>query len=621
MDKQIVAIDFETFFSKDYSLSKLSARDYIHDPRFEPLLVAIKVGDGPTTLHEGDDIEPALRAIDWEDSYCLAHNVKFDGAILAWHYGIHPGAFLDTMAMTQATIAAFTGRASLASAAKYFKFVDKGDGLVVSLGKHRTDFTEAEWASFREYCAHDNNLCVSVFKAICGKFRYPPSEFRLIDLDVKSYLRPMIGLNVGLLRQHLANEREQKQELLDTALAAAGATPEDLRSSKKFAAILESQGVDVPMKISPTNGKLTFAFAKTDPDFIALADDHDPTIRTLIAARIGAKSTLEETRTERFLDIAEKYGTLHIPLKYHGARTGRFSGSEKLNIQNLRRGSELRRSLTAPDGWSFVVADASQIEARVLAEVAGETSVVDAFRDGEDVYCMFASRVFGREITKADTAERFVGKTSILGLGYGVGRERFLLSLRSTARKEGIAYEVTEEIAERAHTLYRGAYTRITGLWRDASGWIELMPGLGVTLNYGPLGVAKNRIELPNGMALRYPGLRLDVDDYGGNYIYNRGKRTYRLYGSKLVENIIQALAGVITFSAIPRTVDRAKSEGLEVRFCFSIHDELIFLARDEHAERLETILVNEMSCPPVWLPGLPLAAESGIGKNYGDAK
>ena len=137
------------------------------------------------------------------------------------------------------------------------------------------------------------------------------------------------------------------------------------RSNPKFAELLIEQGVTPPTKISATTGKETYAFAKTDEGFKELLEHDNPYVQALASARIGNKSTIEETRTENFIQIANR-GKLPVPLKYAGAVVShRWSGVDGINLQNLPRTSELRRAICAPVGYKLVASDLSNIELRL----------------------------------------------------------------------------------------------------------------------------------------------------------------------------------------------------------------------------------------------------------------
>ena len=196
--------------------------------------------------------------------------------------------------------------------------------------------------------------------------------------------------------------------------------------------MLQAAGVEPPQKISPTTGETVWAFAKSDKDFTDLEEHEDPYVQALVAARLGHKTTIEETRTRRLIAVANQHwinGTppcsLPVPLKVSGAHTHRFSGDWKFNLQNLKRGGELRRAIRARTGEKLVSVDASQIEARILAELAGEQWLMQAFREGRDVYAEFGTDVFGVPVNKKDYPdERFIGKTAVLQLGYGAASSR-----------------------------------------------------------------------------------------------------------------------------------------------------------------------------------------------------
>jgi len=183
-------------------------------------------------------------------------------------------------------------------------------------------------------------------------------------------------------------------------------------------------------------------------------------VRTIVEARLGTKSTIEETRTQRFLGVAER-GRIPIMLNYYGAHTGRFSGGDKLNLQNLPRGGALRRALAAPAGKCVVACDSSQIEARLVAYLAGQDDLVQSFREGRDVYSEFATDVYQRRIVKTDKVERHVGKTCVLGLGYGMGPTKFQHSLATGF----ITVQVDDNEAQTIVALYRNKYHRIQAFW------------------------------------------------------------------------------------------------------------------------------------------------------------
>jgi hypothetical protein len=318
----IITADLETYYSKTYSLSKMTTEAYIRDPRFQVIGVSVKVNDGPTTWFSGParDTLEFLHEYDWENSALLAQNTMFDAAILSWRCGVKPAKLLDTMCMSRA-LHGVNSRHSLAALAERYGVGTKGDEVLRAIGKRRTDFTKDELEAYGDYCAKDTDLTWEIFNRMIDA-GFPTSELALIDLTLKMFTEPVLELDVPHLVGHLERTIADKAALL---VASGVTTKKDLMSNAKFAAMLEARGVTPPRKISPTTGKETYAFAKTDEDFVALQEHEDPAVQALVAARLGNKSTIEETRTQRFIDIGTR-GPLPIPLRYYAAHTGRWGG-------------------------------------------------------------------------------------------------------------------------------------------------------------------------------------------------------------------------------------------------------------------------------------------------------
>ena len=619
----IVTIDFETYYDKDYSLSKITTEAYIRDPGFEVIGVGVKVNDGPVDTYSGSDAGKFLKSLDYRDKAILAHNTMFDGAILSWKYGIKPRLWLDTLSMARPLHQATVG-GSLKALAQHYELGQKGEEVIHALGKRRADFSPAELAQYMRYCANDIELTYALFKKLRKGF--PVDELRVIDATIRMYTEPSIELDRDMLADHLVTVKAEKQLLLDTL---GGKGKEYIMSNDKFAKLLRKRGVEPPTKISGTTGKETYAFAKTDLDFVALQDHHDPVVQTLVAARLGLKSTLEETRTSALLGVSKR-GRLPIMLNYYGAHTGRFSGGDKLNLQNLPRGGALRHAIRAPKGHKIISCDSSQIEARMVAYLAGQADLVQWFREGRDVYSEFATTFYGRKITKADKLERHVGKAAILGLGYGMSADKFGLTLK----RGKPPVNLPEEDIERLVRTYRTGYHQIVKLWGECGYALSSMVAgrkgrIGNILTYDADG-----IFLPNGMKLRYHGL--SATDRNFTYIQDRrmfdramkarlaGDKTdvgsdlipgqTRIYGGKVTENVVQALARIVVSGQMLAIRDA----GYHV--AFQVHDENVCVVPEDQAEQAMKDIVELMSTPPTWAPDLPVACEAGMADTYGDA-
>lgn len=295
------------------------------------------------------------------------------------------------------------------------------------------------------------------------------------------------------------------------------------------------------------------------------------------------------------------------------------SGDWSLNLQNLPRGGKLRAALTAPSKCSVVACDASQIEARIVAWLAGQQDLLDGFREGRDIYSEFASSTFGRPVNKKDNPEdRFVGKTSILGLGYGMGGPKFDLTISTQSRLQlGKQIDLGLMEASRIVGVYRSKYNAIANYWTRASSMIPAMLNPEVDIAFGPVRVQHMSVALPNGLRLRYHNLRQVPGDKGPQWVYDFGGQQKKLYGGKLTENIVQALARIVVMRAAVRMEEIYPS----IPLALQVHDELIYIVPDVIAQDFATTLRDEMSREVSPFLGLPLAAEYKIGKSYGDTK
>lgn len=606
----LITLDFETYYDRDYSLSKMTTEEYIRDSQFEVIGVAVKVNDEETVWCTGtrNQIKSFLDTFPWESSAVLAHNMMFDGAILGWRFGIHPMALLDTLAMLRAVDGTEVGN-SLAKAAERYGLGAKGTEVVLALGKRRADFDDESMRRYGEYCINDVNITYNLFNILSTSFK--KQELKLIDLTLRMFTRPILQLDLPLLEQHLIEVVDRKEALI----ADANADREVLLSNDKFATRLMELGVDPPMKISPTTNKLTLALAKNDPGFKSLADHDDVRVQALVAARLGTKSTLEETRTERFVSIAKR-GSLPVPLRYYAAHTGRWGGDDKLNLQNLPRKSKLKSAIIAPEGHVMIDADSSQIEARMLAWLSGQTDLVQAFEKGEDVYKIMAGKIYHKPASEVDDAERFVGKTTILGAGYGMGAAKFQIQLKN------FGVELSEAECRRILTTYRDGFPAIPNLWAQGHRCLDALAD--VKLKTTPFGVQPQAIsvlpgvgfDLPSGLPLKYMELRpVGVDDRGRvQYIYSTRRGPVRIYGGKVVENLCQALARCVIGEQMLRIAKRYK-------VVLTVHDAVACVAPGDEWREAALYVQECMRWRPLWAQTLPLNCEVKYGNSYGDSK
>jgi DNA polymerase I-like protein with 3'-5' exonuclease and polymerase domains len=619
----LITIDFETFYDVGFSLSNLTTEEYIRDPKFQVVGFAVKVDDGKTKWYSGshEELKAELDKIDWDNSLLVCHNMLFDGAILSFIYNITPKIYLDTLCMARAIHGTNAG-GSLAYLSKHYNLGEKGTEVLDAKGKRLEDFQPHELHRYGQYCINDTELTYKLFQVLSKDF--PHNELKLIDITIRMFTEPLLEVNDGLLITRLEELKIETQELLQGLMARlecedVESVRKKLASNKQFAELITELGAVVPMKESVTTGKQTFALAKTDQGFIDLQGHEDSFIQELCAVRLGTKSTIEKTRIERFIGVgARNKGRLPIPLKYYGAHTGRWSGSDKVNFQNLpsrdARKKTLKQAVVAPYGHKVINCDSSQIEARILVWLSGQEDVTQWYAEGRDVYCEFASKVYNRKIDKRNKVERAVGKTCILGLGYGTGAAKL-----QNVLKLGAGVEFDEAECKRLVQVYRNMNNKVTDFWRTCENALQ-------DLVYWPEGkepyyldkhntllVDKEGIKFPNGLYIRYPDLHVDTSESNKRYLYKkRYNMQVTIWGGSVTENVVQALARIVIGEQMIDINEK-------YRPALTVHDAVVCVLPDEEVESGTKYIENIMSIAPEWADGLPIACESGVADNYGD--
>jgi DNA polymerase I-like protein with 3'-5' exonuclease and polymerase domains len=606
---RILSIDFETYYSKTYSLSKMTTEEYINGDEFEVIGVAVKVDDGPTVWHTGahDEIKQALESYDIKRTALLAHNTLFDGAILAFSFGLYPAKYLDTLSMARAIHGISVG-GSLAKLANFYNLGVKGTEVIQALGKHRADFTPEKLEAYAGYCKNDVELTYNLFTELVPSFNM--TELEIINLTIRMYTYPFLKVDLDKMEVYLEQVRQDKETLLNKVVADKA----DIMSNPKLAKILWQLNVPPPMKMSPTTGKMTYAFAKTDEEFLKLQEHDNPAVQALIAARLGVKSTIEETRAERYNGIGQRMGVLPVPLSYYGAATGRYTaaGGQATNFQNIPRESPIKEAITAPPGYVIVGADLSNIELRVGLWIAGEWEPLDILAKGGDLYKEFASAVFEIPYDKVNKTQRFIGKTSILSLIFGVSYVRLRESIRA-----GSTYDIGEAESKRIVTLYRDTYKNVVASWGQCDKAIKHIVA-DKEWTFGTNDIfkveGKKGVRFPSGMYMQYPELSHTRDEQSGKTEYKYRLRTGydRLYGSKLLNNLTQGSARCIMTEAMVRVSKRYP-------IVLTVHDALYILAPESKAQEAQDFLIGEMCKVPTWMQDLPLAAEGKYGKSLKD--
>lgn len=621
----IIYLDLETFYATGYSLTGLTYPEYLSDDRFLIQGVGIAINDGEIEYFPEHEVEAAIADLDLENSTLVTQNSKFDASILAWKFGRYAKFYIDTMDLSRLH---WPGQdASLDLICKRLW----PDNPAMHKGKELADFkgfrdlNEAQQEVMGGYCMQDVRLTRAIADELIPLT--PKDELRLMDLTLRMYIQPSFQLDAPRVERFLESEREETKRLIEES----GIKRTVLSSNKQFVEWMEGQDIDVPTKISPSTGKETPALGQKDPEFLSLMADH-PKHKAVWTARAAVKSTINVSRGQRLMDLHTTLGTIPVPLSAWGAHTGRWSGTQKINMQNMPRGGELRKSLVVPEDKRIHVVDSAQIEARVLAWLAGQMDLLEDFRNKEDVYSKMASSIYGykvdRKLKLEDGSKPFeeegnVGKVSELGLGYGMGNVKYRHTLASGPMGTPPIL-VSTRFAEHAVNTYRMSRVNIVNLWHrmGKAAYDMMIPGCDYWI--GPLHITFEQIGLPNGTALKYPNLRLvgETDTDGNptgrrNLVCDRKRgTTQKLYGGVLTENAVQALARIVVSDQALDAVFRFSDSTLALL----VHDEGVFVMpytnesdSKERQEELEEIFRS----PPQWAPDLPLDSEGGFALEY----
>lgn len=679
---RLVSLDFETFFDSEYTLKKLSTSEYVRDPRFKIHMVGIKVGRGKTKIVPGNRVAAELKKINWKTHSLLCHNTQFDGLILSHHFGVVPLKYYCSLSMARGLHSNEIG-AGLDEVAKFYGGEGKVDGVLESV-QGVLNLSKQQYTDMAIYCAQDVDEMHHIFREMHAKM--PADEMDLIHITMRMFCDPVLKVDIPRVQKEYEREVARRQELMLSVVDLDEYDPKPLLKTKaekqltgldrdmlmvkriigsneRFIELLLDTGMsedDIPRKISPAwiktppaeredDKKWAYAFAKDDLDFInlpervwelfpeldpenpddvAVAAEKSARLQQLIDVRIAVKSTTNITRAARFLEAGKNGMCLPVGYAYARAHTLRWGGNNKMNMQNLTRGGELRLSILAAAGHILCVVDSGQIEARVNGWLWGQDDLLDAFRNADtwdkalgvargekrDAYCRFADDIYGREITTDDKLERFVGKVCVLGLGYQMGPAKLQMTLAKGALGGPPVFFSLDQCKHIINTYRRRNY-KITQGWEVCKEIIEDMAagrsGSHKVIHWGGDGEGNGYIVLPNGMTLKYPDLRKAKGDKGWDeWTYQSGLMRKKIYGGLLCENLVQALARIIVGTQM-LWIDK------KYRAVMTTHDEVVAHAKKAQAEKCYQHMMKCMSTPLPWCMDIPLNCEGGWDVNY----
>ncbi len=641
-----ITLDFETPYRSAknkttegarYSLAdpNMTYERYIRDKRFQVFGVGIKIdADKTYWIHGDSNVRAHLEKLFvlGNNHTMLAHNCKFDGAILSWYFGLAASRYLCTMDMARAVWPTLS--ASLKNVTKRIWPNDptKWKGTELEDVNGYMALNDEQYKFLGDYCIQDVDVTFNTFAFIYAFF--PDSELDVIDLTLQMFIHPCFIADRTRIQNHLDAVNDNRTELVEDSEVCEKAVDSKiiLSSDAKFAKYIQDvldipiEKVPSPTKKNPDNTK--WPLSKDSQFMISMRRDHSDLDHVWLA-RIAVKSTTESSRAERLLDHSipshiNPVGWIAAALVYYGAHTGRFSGTNRVNFQNFGAGSELRKSLCAPDGHLVDVVDLSNIEGRMLAWFAGQKEKLQAFRDGRDIYNDLGTTLFGYPIDRKNNPEHgqqgHVAKTAELGLGYNMGWRTLQAQFASGIRGSEPLY-LDEQECRRIVNLWRQKNYRIADLWKVADKIIAAM----CNKNTEPfvwkcLTVEHQRLKLPNGLYLVYPNLRYDDDHddpFDCGYVYWNGKFEKNLYGGLLIENIIQAISRIILTDAMVKVSQDFKA--LDARIALTVHDEIISVVPTIHIEEAHAIKIKHLTQPPAWCNdgSLVLDTSGGWDKVY----
>lgn len=691
-ESTLVVIDFETYWdSKTYTLSKMGPIEYVRNEKFTPQLCAFTLSNGSCCVDcsvvEHERLRTTFENLDTHDVAWCGHNMHgFDSLILSEFFDFHPQKIYDTIAMMRWIGLSRVCRESHAALTEFLGNGNKAAGTVVSDHKQwPDDFTLEERAFFIQYCKDDAGQCYQNAQDMLPYMT--PDALRFMSITARMATEPSFVLDEDLLLEYLSDldnaADKARQELMSMFSFKTNADMlAALRSADKFADMLRSLGIEPPLKESAAKTKtkreklqlaanagvpgaaeelenmqpvMTYAFSKTDVDFVLMQDHPDPRVALLVRTRLQLNSSIDRSRAETLLKFARMHKPLPIMLGAWLAHTGRYSAgasadagtkTDKLQFQNLSKRDpskrKLRQAIKVPEGKVVVACDSSQIEARGLAFVANEVGLLTQFREGRDPYSELAETIFGvpwqdikagaKSGDKTMEMYRNTGKTGILSCGYSVGHHKY----SNTLLRQGIHLHEDldrhHELARYAHGIYRAAHPNIVAFWKTVENVLEAMlrgesgtfggPNNDIyTFGIMPVGPRTDlcvpSVRFPSGYILRYPGLRAERNDRGKwQFLYDTYKGASKIpthiYGGAFTNNLVQGLSFVDVIMYQGCRMDEAG-----IKLACNIHDAWASVVPEEQGDYVKQQMLHYMSIVPPALNGLPVACEAKIGTTF----
>jgi DNA polymerase len=652
----ILLLDFETYFNQDYCMGKgkkaLSIVEYVTDSRFEFTGLGIQINNQKSRFIPGPYVSWTIEQLKkkcgkaFHNYTVVAKNNKFDCLILVEKFGIYPPYTIDIEDLSRYYDSRMSQK--LSDLCKLFKLPAKGDTKQFK-GLYWETMTLEQRQAMKEYCLGDIKNEKSLLEILLPMLDNPGFELDLARHTLNLYLNPILNLDnkqavqiASDMDKALSEDLAKVAWVLKYRTKAKPNIPKIMRAKKIFPQILQNvlpKDEVVPMKQG--KNEMIPATAQNDVAFQYLLAHKDEKVRDLCRAKAACSSwPLHQSKVNRMIAQTKcSDGLIRMPLKYYGAHTGRWSGTGGWNPMNLGgkgRGrpihpliAAVRGTLVAPDGYTLVIVDSAQIEARELAWVAHQDDLVKGFANGEDIYSEFASELFQAKVWKPTEEEkktpegkeanirRGFGKDAILGCGFQMGTDTFFDRCRSndTLRPFFDSGQYDWNFVDKLIKTYRKTYSNIPKFWTEIAKyfrWPTKYPK--EKTEYIISETAKivftrsgnvTKMQLPSGRVMNYRHATVSPKDDSIKYLHGH------LWGGSITENLIQAICrDLLGYWWLA-------CEAAGIKIVLQSYDELVGCVPKETAKKDLQTMIDIMCSGPEWSQGLPLAAEGVISDRY----
>jgi DNA polymerase len=628
-----IYLDFETY--SEANLKDVGSYRYSEDPTTEILLIGFALDDNPVIVCEPGDpqLEQLFNAIR-QGATIVAHNFNFERLIIK-----HCGKDWPTIKDTQWSCTAARGRAlglpgsleDMAISLNLMKQKNKAGGALITKyckpaksGRKFLKDNQEDYLAFAKYCGDDVDVARELDK-ILPELTLDEQKVFLHDLNVNDRGIPV---DVPLLHKAAVIIKDLEQHFENESLRVAG-----VRATQR----------DKVIEWLGANGLVLDNLQAGTVEAAMLRPNLDPIVKEFLELRYES-SRVGTKKNKKMISLVCSDGTIKGSFLYHSATTGRY-GAKGVQVQNFGKADsdamqekvlhlvdtadaqtflkEFPRPLTAiskcmrgfikaPEGNRFLIVDYSSIEARVLAWLADETFLLEAYEQGEDVYKKMAASIYGCTMEEVDTNKRFFGKQVILGAGYSMGPKRF----RDRCSDFGVDIPASE--ATRIIDLYRESVPNIAHYWKK----VDLATVKAVATKR-PVKSGKCvfrleedflKIDLPSGRSLSFYQPRVIQTDWGTPKVeftgFFNGKAVPEgLYGGLITQNICQAVARDLLCNGM------LTSEENGYPIVLHCHDEAVSMV-DKDTGSLGDYL-SQLCKLPEWAEGLPLSGEGEVSLRY----